>query len=63
MKVVEEREDGSAVVELEPKELAIIGLIGAEFTQGPFAPSDEEWDSAVPIASRDAAIELFDSLP
>ncbi len=63
MKVLEQREDGTVVIELGQHELGIIGLVGTEFTQGPFAPSDEDWETAIPDTSRNEVIELFDSLP
>lgn len=61
MKVVQERDDGSVVIELTKHERGMVGLVGTEFTEGACSPSDEDWETLIPV-EREEVANLFDRL-
>lgn len=62
MQVLSKNNDGSATIRFSKEEMGLLALVGTEFTQGEFAPDDEQWEQLVP-RSREEVMELVEALP
>lgn len=61
MKIISSDKDG-ATIHFTKTEMITLAEVGLEFTQGAFAPSDQEWES-LGLDSRKDIADLFAALP
>ena len=61
MRIISKSED-NAVIEFTREEIGVLGIVGLEFTSGPYAPDDEGFHEAT-HRTRAQVAAVFDALP